>query len=170
MTQMAQMVISPAPPARTRRREPKTLRERLCDLALERWFEWLLMTRLPRRVTSLTGNGDNIEETWNAMVRAGRSNVEHSDGVLSRVLAEEAMGYDWASSIHGIILEYPKDWQFALIGTAMHRSQSEIGQALGIDQRYVSVMLSLVRSRFVPALLMLNSTGRYCEKILGQRP
>jgi hypothetical protein len=96
--------------------------------------------------------------------------VEHSDSVLASVIAEEASGMDWAARIHEVIVEYPREWQLALLGSAMQYTQAQIGDALGMDQRIVSTLLSLVRSRFVPAIMCLNSTRRHAEAALGQYP
>lgn len=167
MNQQAIVVPAAVQQRANRTRRAKSVQDRLFELALQRWFEWLLAFQLPRNGRRVGTVGDELVDTWAAMVRSARSNTEHSDSVLGKLLADEAAGWAWPASVHSIIVEYPRTWQLALLGTAMGQTQATIAKAVGVDQSNVSRMLDLIKTRFLPALIMLGSTEQQCRRAFG---
>lgn len=169
----AAAVIPVVVKARAKRvRQPRSLQDRLFDLALQHWFEWLLAVKLPRSASHRAGAGADLADAWSSSFgnSRSRSNTEHSDPTLGQILADERAGWDWPVAIHAIVADLPsKGWQIALLGTAMGQSQAVIAQAVGIKQQDVSDMISLIKTCFLPTLLMLSVTEQKCEAFFGVR-
>lgn len=161
-------VVADAVPVRAKRvRRERSIQDRLFDLALQHWYEWLLAVKLPRMRGHRAIGEIDVADAWVSMVKCSRSNVSHGDPTLSKILADERAGWDWPVAIHAIVCDQPKTWQIALLGAAMGTPQREIAEAIGIKQQDVSDMLGLIKTRFLPTLLMLAVTERKCEQVFG---
>lgn len=150
-----------------RARRMRSIQDRLFDLAVQRWAEWLMAFYLPRTGALRPESAPDLVDAWAAVVRSSRSNTEHSDCVVARLLADERAGWDWAMSIHAIVLDYPRSWQIALFSCAMGRPQRVIAEATKISQQNVSVMITLLKMRLLPAICMLGTTERVCRNAFG---
>jgi hypothetical protein len=94
-----------------------------------------------------------------------RSEGEHADHVLGRLLAEERRHHDWPASIHAIVMDMPRDWRICLYGTAMEYSQARIGRELGLRQQLVSAMLASARRTLLLRLKLLARTQRVLRQM-----
>lgn len=149
-----------------RQRRPRTRDDRVFSVAVECWFEWLLMHYLPIKQVRVA-SGEPIVDVYVGFVRAARSNVEHSDSVLGAILAEERRGHAWPSSIHRIVLGFPRTWRMLLIGLGGNYSQNEIAEAIKIKQQHVSVMKDVMMMDFLPALIRLPNSELELMRRLG---
>lgn len=145
----------------TRQRGRRTPDEALFHEALRRWLDWLVQCGAFERRQAAGAEPGHLGTVYDAaMRRLGRRNDEHPDPVVGRLLAEERLRLDWPASIHAIILDLPHDWRVCLLGTALEYSQASIGQAIGLRQQLVSVMLARARERLLQRLRLLARTRR----------
>lgn len=149
-------------------RRTRTLDDRLFSVALQHWLDWLLAFHAPRQQGHRVVDAGDTDLVWEAALRKARSNTEHTDPVLARFLRDERAEWDWPASIHAMICDLPGTWQVVLLGTALGYSQATIGEAVKVDQSNVCRMLSVIKTRFMPRLMLLGSTERMCHKLLGR--
>lgn len=149
-------------------RKTKNFDDRLFAVALQHWLDWLLAFHAPRQQGHRAADGVESDLVWEAALRQARSNTEHTDPVLARFLRDERAEWDWPASIHAMVCDLPGTWQVVLLGTALGYSQATIGEGVGVRQQNVSSMLALIKSRFMPRLLLLGATERMCHKLLGR--
>ncbi len=144
-------------------RRTRTIDDRMVDAALASWLEWLMAElvelRSPMRSPSNNQPPEVAEKVWEVFASRIRSNVDHSDPVLSRLCEQEYMPDFWPKGIHGIIMAMPELWRLVLLCKACGLNQSQTAEMLELSQQHVSALLSLVRSRFVPSLRMLAGTA-----------
>jgi len=157
-------------PRRTRQRNAESaeqaLDKALLREALRRWLEWLMVHGdLQRRRES----GAAVPELGTiydmAMRQVGRRDDQHSDPVVAGLLAQERQRWDWPASIHAIVLDMPRDWRLCLLGAALEYSQAGIGQALGLRQQLVGVMLARAREQLLMRLRVLVRTRRELREL-----
>lgn len=134
--------------------------------ALHRWVEWLVVHGAldHRRL----GGAEALElgTTYDSMMRAiGSRGDQHADPVVAALLAQERQRGDWPASIHAIVLEMPRDWRLCLLGSALEYSQAGIGQALGLRQQLVGVMLARAREQLLMRLRVLVRTQREVREL-----
>jgi hypothetical protein len=128
---------------------------------MRHWLDWLVHSGA---FEGRPGDGAAVDALGTvydgAMRRLARRDDQHSDPVLGRLLAEERMRLDWGESIDRITRDMPHDWRICLLGTALEFSQAGIGQALGLRQQLVGVMLGRAREELLLRLRVLARTRR----------
>jgi hypothetical protein len=153
-------------------KKPKaSIDEKLWRHALESWWNWYLayVDPPPRRVGA-SGPG-NDERVYERFARAIRSNVEHSDPPLQKIIVDEQRGTSWPASVHAIILDMPILWQFLILSTAQGKTQERMAEVAGISQSGVSAALSLVKCRLLMRLRLVGATqGRIAQSMRVSAP
>lgn len=157
----------------------ESIDEKTWRLALDVWHHWYLSYVLPpTRVRTVAGDRDAEENVYEIFARAIRSNTEHSDAPLQRLIAAEDRGHGWPASIHAIILDMPPLWQLIILGTAQGRTQQRMADDAGVSQPGISAALSLVKSRLLMRLRLLGATQQKLTQMtrssqppaMGHRP
>jgi hypothetical protein len=157
-------------PRRRRQRQCRTPRDSLDRAlfreALRRWLDWLAHSGAFERRSAADTEVDPLGSVYDgAMRRISRRNDQHSDPVVARLVSEERSQLDWPASIHAIVLDMPRDWRVCLLGTALEYSQASIGQALGLRQQLVCLMLARAREQLLRRLRVLARTRRELQAL-----
>lgn len=157
-------------PRRMRHRPAKSpghaLDQALFREALRRWLEWLMVHGVLERRHVSGAEAPALGTTYESMMRAiGSRGDRHADPVVAALLAQERQRWDWPASIHAIVLDMPRDWRLCLLGTALEYSQAGIGQALGLRQQLVGVMLARAREQLLMRLRVLVRTRRELREL-----
>lgn len=126
-----------------RKRRTKTRDDVFLDDALQQWVDWLVAFVLPPKIRQRDAKG--VTDVYDPGARTRRSNTEHSNPVLSALLAQEQQGHGWAVSVHLCILDMAATHRIALFGTAMEYSQTTIGQHIGLKQQRVGDCVAAAR-------------------------
>ena len=146
----------------------RSVDDRVFALVLERWSEWLMLFYAPPRAAAgpnaSNGQGDDV---WSAVSRAARGNTENADCVLAGLLSDERRQCSWPASIHAAVCDMPKAHQLVLLGAALRVPQSQVGDALGVRQQFVSELLAIARQALMLRVYGLGETVLILNKVMG---
>lgn len=138
------------------------------DAALHAWIEWLLSEVYDRRspTRSSADNNEEGERVWEVFASRIRSNVDHSDPVLSRLCDEESRAEFWPAGVNTLIMQMPEPWRMMLLCRAAGMSQKETADEMQVSQSHVSVEMSRVKSVLVPRLMLLAGTAARLKRLV----